>query len=193
MMAAGCAAARPSRPGDLCSIFSEQPEWYESARDSYRRWGVPVPLQLAVIRRESGFESDAQPPRHWYLGFIPGPRPSSAYGYGQVVDGTWEWYRDATGESFADRDDFGDVADFIGWYGHVGQRRHGIRKDDPYSFYLSYLLGHAGYTRRRGGRRGHADRVARDVALQTDRYARQYQGCRARLDEEVDVGWWPFW
>lgn len=190
-LASGCAAARPSRPGDLCSIFEERPDWYEDARDSYRRWGVPVPLQLAVISHESGFDSDARPPRHWYLGFIPGPRPSTAYGYGQVVDGTWDWYRGSTGESFADRDDFGDVTDFLGWYGTVGQRRHGIRKDDPYSFYLSYLLGHAGYDRERR-RQGPADRAARDVAAQTDRYASQYQSCRVRLDEEIDATWWPF-
>jgi hypothetical protein len=191
-LAAGCAAARPSRPSDLCSIFAEQPDWYEVARDSYRRWGVPVPLQLAVIHHESSFVSDARPPRHWYLGFIPGPRPSSAFGYGQVLDGTWDWYRDSTGESFADRDDFGDVTDFIGWYGYVGERRHGIRRDDPYSFYLSYLLGHAGYTRERQRRRDSADRAARAVASQTDRYARQYQSCRTYLDEEIEDSWWPF-
>jgi hypothetical protein len=188
---AGCAAARPSRPGDLCSIFAEKPDWYEEARDSYRRWGVPVPLQLAVINRESGFDSGARPPRNWYLGFIPGPRLSSAYGYGQVLDSTWDWYRDSVGDPFADRDDFGDVTDFIGWYGNVGQRRHGIRKDDPYSFYLSYLLGHAGYARnRQRRRRDSAERVARDVVLQADRYSRQYRSCRTDLDEEIDSSWW---
>lgn len=193
LLAVGCSAARPSRPGDLCSIFEEQPDWYEDARESYRRWGVPVPLQLAVIHRESGFESDARPPRHWYLGFIPGGRPSSAFGYGQVLDSTWDWYRDSTGATFADRDDFGDVTDFIGWYGHVGQRRHGIRKDDAYSFYLSYLLGHAGYQRSRGRRSRHAQRTASDVLALTDRYDRQYQRCRDRLDDEVDDrGWWIF-
>jgi hypothetical protein len=192
MVAAGCAGARPSRPGNLCSIFEEQPDWYEEALDSYRRWGVPVPLQLAVISRESGFDSDARPPRHWYLGFIPGPRRSSAFGYGQVLDGTWDWYRDSTGEAFADRDDFGDVADFIGWYGHVGQRRHGIRKDDPYSFYLSYLLGHAGYERSRQRRRSDAESAAREVVRQTDRYDHQYRRCRTYLDEQVDDSWWPF-
>jgi hypothetical protein len=193
MIAAACSAARPSYPGNLCAIFDENPDWYEEARDSYRRWGVPVPLQLAVINRESAFVSDARPARHWYLGFIPGPRPSSAYGYGQVLDGTWDWYRDMTDEPFADRDDFGDVADFIGWYGDVGQRRHGIRKDDAYSFYLSYNLGHSGYSRARRRKPGSAERVAREVAVQTSRYARQYQSCRANLDDEIDSsGIWPF-
>jgi hypothetical protein len=193
MLLAGCTATRPSRPGDLCSIFGENPEWYEEARDSYRRWGVPVPLQLAVINRESGFESDARPPRDWYLGFIPGPRPSSAYGYGQVLDATWDWYRETTGEPFADRDDFGDVTDFIGWYGDVGQRRHGIRKDDPYSFYLSYHLGHAGFSRSRRRRPRTVEQVAREVVAQAGRYSRQYQSCRATLDHELESSpWWPF-
>jgi hypothetical protein len=154
---------------------------------------VPVPLQLAVIHRESGFTHDAKPPRRWYLGFIPGGRLSSAYGYGQVLDATWDWYRDSTGATFADRDDFGDVADFIGWYGHVGQRRHGIRKDDPYNFYLSYLLGHAGHGRSRSRRPRHAHRAASDVVALAGRYDRQYRGCRTRLDEEIDDrGWWIF-
>jgi hypothetical protein len=192
MLLAGCSAARPSRPGDLCAVFGENPGWYEEARDSYRRWGVPVPLQLAVINRESGFVSDARPPRHWYLGFIPGPRPSSAYGYGQVLDATWDWYQDMNDEPFADRDDFGDVTDFIGWYGDVGQRRHGIRKDDPYSFYLSYHLGHAGYSRSRRRRPTSIERIAREVAQQTKRYDRQYQSCRASLDDDLDDTLWPF-
>lgn len=192
-MLVGCSAARPSRPGDLCSIFEERPEWYEKARDSYRRWGVPVPLQLAVIHRESGFVSDAKPPRRWYLGFIPGRRSSSAYGYGQVLDSTWDWYRDTTGATFASRTDFGDVTDFIGWYGYVGQRHHGIRKDDPYSFYLSYLLGHTGYAHSAARRPGRAHRAAREVVSLTQRYDGQYRRCRTRLDEEIDrPRWWIF-
>lgn len=193
LLAAACAASRPTRPSDLCSIFAERPDWYEAARDSYRRWGVPVPLQLAVIHQESGFDADARPPRRWYLGFIPGGRPSTAYGYGQVLDSTWARYRSATGAHGADRDDFADVVDFIGWYGHVGEARHGIRKDEPYGFYLSYLLGHRGYLRGLARHRPAARRAAARVASRTRRYARQYRSCRARLDAEIDSPWWwPF-
>jgi len=51
---------------------------------------------MAIIRQESSFQADAQPPRSRILWIIPGPRPSSAYGYSQALDGTWDWYRQAT-------------------------------------------------------------------------------------------------
>lgn len=190
---AACSAARPERPNDLCAIFLENPDWYEASREAYRDWGVPVPLQLAVIHHESGFDADARPPRSTILWIFPGPRPSSAYGYGQVLDGTWDTYRDSTGESFADRDEFEDVVDFIGWYGHVGETRFGVPRSDPYSYYLSYHEGHGGFSR--GTHRGKPQvrRWAKAVAARTRRYALQYQGCRARLDDEIDgPWWWPF-
>ena len=193
LLCLGCAATRPEQPEDLCAIFSERTDWYEAARDSHRRWGVPVPLQLAVIRQESGFNAYARPPRTNFLWIFPGPRPSSAYGYGQVLDGTWEAYRDRTGRSSADRDEFEDVVDFIGWYGRVGEERYGIPKTDPYAFYLSYHQGHAGYARGTHPPSARTRSVARRVEAQTQRYGRQYALCRERLDDAVDgPWWWPF-
>jgi len=193
LAAAGCTAARPERPQDLCSVFAERPEWYEAARDAYRHWGVPVPLQLAVIHHESGFRADARPPRSTFLWIFPGPRPSSAYGYGQVLDDTWENYVDTTGRWGADRDDFEDVVDFIGWYGYVGARRYGISRTDPYSFYLAYYEGHGGFARGTHRRNAAVRNTARRVAALAKRYDLQYQGCRGTLDDAVDSPWWwPF-
>ena len=190
---AACSAARPARPHDLCSVFSENPDWYEASRDAAEDWGVPVPLQLAVIHHESGFDSDARPPRTGFLWIFPGPRPSSAFGYGQVLDGTWDTYQESTGESFADRDEFEDVVDFIGWYGHEGARRYGISRSDPYAFYLSYHEGHGGFVRGTHRNKSAVKRVANGVARMTRRYAYQYQTCRQDLDDLVDgPWWWPF-
>lgn len=193
LVVSGCSATRPDRPHDLCSVFSERPEWYEASRDAYEDWGVPVPLQLAVIHHESGFHSDARPPRSTFLWIFPGPRPSSAFGYGQVLDGTWETYQDSTGESFADRDEFEDVVDFIGWYGHQGSKRYGISRSDPYAFYLSYHEGHSGFAKGTHRSKASVKKVANRVAQMTRRYARQYQSCREDLDDLVDgPWWWPF-
>lgn len=193
IVSVGCSAARPGRPHDLCSVFAERLDWYEASRDAYREWGVPVPLQLAVIHHESGFDSDARPPRTTFLWIFPGPRPSSAYGYGQVLDGTWDHYQDSTGEHFADRDEFEDVVDFIGWYGHVGSRKYGIPKNDPYSFYLSYHEGHGGFSRGSHNKKASVRRVARAVEAMARRYDRQYASCREDLDDAVDgPWWWPF-
>ena len=46
--------------------------------------GVPASLHLSFIKQESSFERTARPPRKKVLGFIPGLRPSSAYGYSQA-------------------------------------------------------------------------------------------------------------
>jgi hypothetical protein len=177
LAASGCAATRPARPHDACAIFAEQPEWYEAARDSYAKWGVPVPVQLAVIHQESRFAHDVRPPRGTLLWVLPGPRPSSAYGYGQVLESTWDEYQDARGGLFASRDDFGDVCDFIGWYGAKGERRFGIPKDDPYAFYLAYHEGHAGYARGTHERKRELQRIAAEVARLARRYARQLGDC----------------
>ncbi|MEW6271586.1 MAG: hypothetical protein AB1689_20070 [Thermodesulfobacteriota bacterium] len=177
LLAGACAATRPSRPNDACAIFDEKPDWYEDARESYETWGVPVPVQLAVIHQESRFTADVRPPRTTLLWVLPGPRPSSAYGYGQVLESTWEEYQEERGGWFADRDDFGDVADFIGWYGARGERRYGIPRDDPYAFYLAYHEGHAGYLRGTYRTKPAVKRRAAEVARRARFYARQLGGC----------------
>ena len=53
---------------------------------------------------------------------------SSAYGYAQALEGTWDDYRKDTGRRGADRDDFADSSDFIGWYMHGAA---GERAGDP--------------------------------------------------------------
>lgn len=175
-------ATPPSRPNDACEIFSEKRSWYRATKRSYEKWGVPEAVQLAVVHRESSFRHDARPPRSRILWFFPGPRPSSAYGYGQVVDHTWAVYQRRTGKRGADRDDFGDVADFIGWYGDHIHRRTGIEKDDAYHLYLAYHEGPGGYLRGTHQRKKWLLSVARKVERRAARYEAQYGRCRERLD-----------
>jgi hypothetical protein len=81
------------------------------------------------------------------LGFIPWKRPSDAYGYAQALESTWKEYKKDTGRRFADRDDFDDAIDFVGWYTAVSRQRLGIPKDDAYGHYLAYHEGQGGYAR----------------------------------------------
>lgn len=179
LLGAGCSATKPSRPNDVCTIFEENPDWYEDAQSSYQKWGVPVPIQLAVIHQESRFEADSRPPRGSFLWIFPGARPSSAYGYGQILDATWDRYVESSGSFFSDRDDFADVTDFIGWYGSIGERRYGIPRTDPYAFYLAYHEGHAGYTRGSYKRKRKLLEVANKVAKLSRQYERQLEVCGA--------------
>ena len=114
----GCAAVpEPPRQTDsACAILAEKPYWDRAMRTVKRRWGVPVEVQLAIIRNESSFRHDTQPrsPSGGYA--------SSAYGYPQAIGGTWQWYRDETGQYRAKQTDFADAADFIGWYTNRSRR-----------------------------------------------------------------------
>lgn len=178
---AACSAAAPRHLDDACAIFSERKEWYSDALDANRRWGVPVSIQLAFIRQESAFESDAKPPRKKYLGFIPGKRPSNAFGYAQALDSTWDEYRRATGERGADRDEFADAVDFIGWYNARSASLCGIRKDDAYRLYLAYHEGPHGYRRGSYRRKQWLMEVAQRVARKAERYRSQLRGCEKEL------------
>lgn len=185
LSAAGCATSPPAEPANVCAIFQEQGEWYAASRQVQDQWGVPVPVQMAIMKQESAFVADAQPPRRWYLGFIPGPRPSTAYGYSQALDGTWQRYQESTGHSDAERDDFADAADFIGWYVRQTQRVLGIPPRDAYRQYLAYHEGQAGYARGSYRQKPWLLDVAHHVAADASRYQRQLRGCRIELDEAL--------
>jgi len=187
---AGCATTPPKNQSNVCSIFYEMDDWYGDALDAQEKWGTPIAVQMAIIRQESSFQSDVRPPRDWFLGFFPLPRSSSAYGYGQAQDGTWEWYMKSTDSYGADRDDFADVTDFIGWYTNVSQRKLGISKWDAEKQYLAYHEGHGGFSRGTYLGKPWLQRVAKRVKEQAARYSAQLQKCESSLDS----GWsiWPF-
>ena len=184
-----CATTPPKNLKDSCDIFNEKDDWYAAAHDSYEKWGVPVHVQLAIIYQESRFVHDAKPPRQKLLWVIPWTRPTSAYGYGQIKDSTWDWYLESAGRWWADRDDFDDVVDFIGWYGNMSHRKLGISKWDAYSQYLAYHEGHGGYKRKSYKKKPWLIKVARKVDARARRYAAQLKGCEDSLDKG---GWWFF-
>ncbi len=186
----GCATRPPDDIKDSCAIFDEKSDWYAHAHDSYEKWGVPVHVQLAIIYQESRFRHDAKPPRGKLLWVIPWSRKSSAYGYAQVKDSTWDWYVDKTGNRGADRDDFEDAVDFIGWYGNMSYRTLGIPRDDTYKQYLAYHEGHGGYRRKTYQKKPWLMRVARKVEHRADQYRLQLARCEDELDK--GWGWWPF-
>ena len=140
-----CATAPPKNPNNACSIITQKPNWYYAMIASYNRWGVPLNIQLAFIRQESSFRSDAKPSMQYYLGFIPRGRASSAYGYAQALDGTWDKYKQHTNQTFVSRSNFSDAADFIGWYIDQVHNKTSIKKTDAYDLYIAYHEGIAGF------------------------------------------------
>jgi hypothetical protein len=176
-----CTTPPPRNRDDLCAIFHEKRDWYRAARGSFERWGVPVSVQLAVVHQESRFRAGARPGWRRVLWIFPVGRLSSAYGYGQIKDGTWDDYTRATGREDAARDDFADVADFIGWYGDLIHRSTAVAKDDAYHLYLAYHEGPAGFARGSPQAKPWLLAVARKVEARARRYRNQHLGCRDRL------------
>lgn len=187
---AGCATSPPSQTDDICEIFREKSGWYEDARKSRSHWDVPISVMMAIMHQESRFVATAKPPRKKIFGVIPGPRPSDAYGYSQAKDDTWTWYQRSSGNYGADRDDFGDAIDFVGWYNDMSNKQNGIAKDDTFRLYLAYHEGHGGYAAKSYQSKGWLVDVARKVDRRANTYNTQLRGCVAELEEEK---WWDFW
>ena len=188
VLLSACGHAPPDQVANACLILEDNRSWWRAIKRTEDRWGVSPGVQLAILKRESSFNGRARPARTRLLGFIPGPRPSDAYGYAQALETTWDWYQEDTGRRRADRDDFSDAVDFIGWYTAMSRELSGISPDDPRSLYLAYHEGHGGYNR--GTYRGKAWllRAASQVESDARTYDAQIQRCRHRLDR----GWIPF-
>ncbi len=161
----------PTRQDDICAIFDQRPHWREPVYASARKWGAPVPVQMAIIWRESSFRSNVRPMARPIIGVSMRP-VSSAYGFAQAIDGTWDWYRQETGNSRADRTDWRDATDFVGWYMAKSYASNGIGMHDAFNQYLAYHEGHTGH--RNGSY--HAKRWLTEVASKVAGQAARYRG-----------------
>ena len=187
---AGCATSPPKNVASSCAILDEKSGWYKATKRVRDKYGTPIHVQLAIIRQESSFKHDAKPGRNYLLWVIPWGRKSSAYGYAQVKDATWDWYKEKTGNHGADRDRFADAADFIGWYSTISQRTLGISKWDAYNQYLAYHEGHGGFKRRTYNNKQWLIDVAKKVDGYSKTYAAQLVACEDGLDSGFSL--WPF-
>ena len=181
----GCATQPPRQPHNLCEIFKEKRSWYKSAKRAEKKWGAPLQIPMAMMYQESGFRDNARPPRKYALGFIPWGRKSSAYGYSQAKTATWKDYKRETGNGWADRDDFDDAIDFMGWFIYKTHKVNKVSKWDAKSQYLNYHEGWGGYRRGTYKNKQWLVNVADKVNSRAGRYGAQYRGCKKQLD----AGW----
>ncbi|MGE0595500.1 MAG: transglycosylase SLT domain-containing protein [Hyphomonadaceae bacterium] len=186
---AGCVTNDlPDDPGDACEMFETQDGWWRSVKRAEDRWGAPPELQLAIIRQESGFRHNARPPRGRILFVFPGPRASSARGYAQALNTTWQEYERARGDDGADRNEFSDAADFVSWYANLTHRELGVPYANARGHYLAYHEGRGGY--RRGTYEGNSTLLA--SADRVQRYRDTYAGQLSRCRDDLERWWWPF-
>ena len=185
---AGCTKVPPKNPHNICAVFKEYPSWYWDAKKAYKKWGVPVHVQMAVIYQESRFNAKAKPPRTKLLWVIPWKRPTSAYGYSQAINGTWDNYKDKADNSWASRKNFADATDFISWYGDQAHKKLGISRWNAYEIYLAYHEGLGGYARRSYRKKPWLIKVARKVEARSNKFAAELRACQSKIKKP----WWKF-
>ncbi|WP_323038085.1 lytic transglycosylase [Pararhodobacter sp.] len=183
MLLASCGGREQTAPrnlDDACALSQERPAYFRAMRRTERNWSVPVPVQMAIIHAESRFDGDARTPHQYALGVIPLGRQSSAFGYGQALDGTWEEYQQITRNHRAERDDIDDATDFIGWYAREAYERNSILPTDARNLYLSYHEGHAGYRRGSYNAKPWLVQLSGRVAERAAMYDAQLRSCGRR-------------
>lgn len=164
----------PRNTENLCAIFKQKPSWYKASNAAYQKWGVPVPVQMAIMHQESHFVADATPPSGFFswLGF-----GSSAYGYAQAKNETWRDYQNKSGKTFANRDSFADACDFMGWYSQTSFQKLGIQKNDARNLYLAYHEGHGGFKRQTYNTKPWLLTVSNKVAQRANQFQQQLRAC----------------
>lgn len=184
-----CVTPPPRNLDNICKIFTEKRSWYRDASKAADRWDSNVPIIMAIMHQESRFVANAKPPRKKLLWVLPGFRASNSYGYSQAKTETWRWYKNSSGRRGAKRKDFGDSADFIGWYNRQSTKTAGINRADAYGLYLAYHEGHGGYRRKTYNNKPWLKKVALKVQRRAARYQTQLNVCEDKLRKRR---WWVF-
>ena len=172
----------PRNTLNVCNIFSEKYLWYKFAKKTERKWGAPIELQMAIIKKESGFDWLAKPERTKIFKVIPWKRPSSSFGYSQAVIGTWDMYKKSTGNTLASRVLFKDSSDFIGWYVNQTYKRLKISKKNYFRQYLAYHEGWKNY--KHYNKKSNVVGYAKQVSIQAKKYRSQLNRCKRKLNKK---------
>ncbi|MEQ1636963.1 MAG: hypothetical protein ABL903_09725 [Methylococcales bacterium] len=176
-----CSISPPQNKENICALFREQEDWYGAAFATQQKWGVPVHVQMAIMFQESSFVADARPP------FNPAREiQSSAFGYAQAKDETWAHFLTHSHRVSAERDNFADASDFIGWYCNLSFQKLHLSKWDASNLYLAYHEGHGGFARQTYRQKDWLMRTAQKVAWRAANYRNQLNRCEQEFSRS---GW----
>jgi len=96
---------------------------------------------------------------------------------------TWADYKRETKNRFADRDDFDDAIDFMGWFISKSQKINKVSKWDAREQYLNYHEGWGGYQRKTYQKKAWLMKVAKTVDDRALQYAAQLKSCEDDLNK----------
>jgi hypothetical protein len=167
----------PHNMDDACSVIRQRPQYLKAMRSTQSRWGVPISVQMAILYQESKFIGNARTPHQYTLGVIPMGRQSSAYGYAQALDSTWDDYRRGQNRLGARRDNIRDATDFMGWYIDGTTAMLGLSKSDAESQYLAYHEGRNGFANQSYKAKGWLVDVAQRIGARSAMYHDQLAVC----------------
>ena len=171
----------PQNTSSSCQIFDERYLWYKHSKKVEKKWGTPIYIQLAIIKMESDFDWLAKPPRQKLFKIIPFKRPSSSFGYSQAVKGTWEQYKNETGNKLATRARFRDSVDFIGWYTNKSKSILKISLQDAFKQYIAYHEGWGNYKNYKKNKK--VINLANSVEKQSNLYKKQLLECQSKFNK----------
>lgn len=154
---------------DACKMLTENKDWKKATYRAWQKWGVPISVQLSVIKHESSFNGDAS------------AKTSTAYGYAQALSGTFNDYKKDTNNHGANRGSFYDSTDFIGWYFSNTIKQIGHNPYDAAVFYLAYHEGIGGYQKRTHFKKKWLTDKSREVQKLADKYRVQINKCRIKI------------
>lgn len=167
----------PKHMDDACSVIRQRPQYLRAMRATQAKWGVPISVQMAILYQESKFIGNARTPHQYALGVIPMGRQSSAYGYAQALDSTWDDYKKERHRFGARRDNIRDATDFMGWYIQGTFQDLGVSKSDAESQYLAYHEGRRGFANGSYKAKGWLVDVAAKVGARAATYHDQLTRC----------------
>ena len=170
----------PKNTSNSCDILNEKYFWYKHTKKVEQKWGTPIYIQLAIIKAESDFDWLAKPPRQKLFKIIPFKRPSSSFGYSQAVKGTWEQYKNETGNKLATRARFKDSVDFIGWYTNKTKSILKVPLNDVFKHYIAYHEGWGNYKNYKQNKK--VISLAKKVEKQSNIYKKQLSNCKSFLN-----------
>jgi hypothetical protein len=110
------------------------------------------------------------------------------------LDSTWEEYQAAEGGTWAERDDFADAGDFIGWYCNRSHMKCGIPAADAYNlYYIAYHEGQEGFLNGTHHQKTWLKQTAKKVQKRADMYRRQLASCENEFQKPGrGCCLWPF-
>jgi len=175
---------------NVCHFFKKHPTWYWTAQNVQHKWHVPISVQIAIIQEESSFKADAETKQEKLFGIIPWFHESTAEGFSQALTDTWHRYIRANHKISADRSDFDDADDFLGWYAHLIHRELGIRESNAFRLYLAYHEGIHGYRKRTYWHKPRLLFKAHEVSKHAKHYHYALLHCQHGLPKKP---WWQVW